>query len=333
MNLSRIRRLVQLIGLLQLGKGQNADSLSQGCGVSRRTIFRDLEILRLAGVPLVLDDEQGRYRIPSSYYLPPTNFTAEEALAVMVLCYELGDDSRLPFCGAARSAALKLESSLPSPLREQVRETAPGVRIQLQPRNPLDNLQSVYQQLLECIAARSAVRIAYDSFAEGQCLTTQLSPYRLLFSRHSWYVIGRSSIHREVRTFNVGRIQSLQLLDETFQVPRGFSVERYLGNAWHLIPEAGPDHEVLVRFQPLVARNVAEVVWHKTQRTQFSADGTLDFRVTVSGLNEISWWILGYGDQAEALEPATLRQLIADRAARMLARYNAGPHGQTSPLI
>jgi proteasome accessory factor B len=166
------------------------------------------------------------------------------------------------------------------------------------------------------------VRIVYDSFSENSLTRLRLCPYRLLFSRHSWYVIGRSALHREVRTFNVARIKMLTELDETFQVPRGFSIERYLGNAWHLIPEPGPDHEVAIRFRPLVARNVAEVTWHKTQRTTLRDDGSLDFHVRVSGLREISWWILGYGDQAEVLKPAALRQLIAERADRMLQMYD-----------
>ena len=70
----------------------------------------------------MFDDEAGVYRIPGTYFLPPTNFTAEEALAVMVLCYELGSHSRLPFYEAAHSAALKLESSLPGRVREHLRE-------------------------------------------------------------------------------------------------------------------------------------------------------------------------------------------------------------------
>ena len=50
-------------------------------------------------------------------------------------------------------------------------------------------------------------------------------------------------------------------------------------------------------------------------------DGSADYHATVSGLNEISWWILGYGDQAEVLQPPELRQLIAGRAKRMAATY------------
>ncbi len=312
------------MGLLQAGKGHNVNALAGACDVSRRTVFRDLDVLRQAGVPLLFDDDQGVYRIPGTYFLPPTNFTAEEALAVMVLCYELGSGSQLPFYEAAHSAAMKLESSLPGRVRDRLRLATAAVRINMQSGGRLDHQAPVYQQLLACIASRQSARIEYDSVTDGRLIKLNLCPYRLLFSRHSWYVIGRSSLHREVRTFNVGRITTLTPLYEPFHMPRGFSVERYLGNAWHLIPEPGPDSDVVVRFSPLVARNVAEVVWHKTQRLVHRADGSLDFHVRVSGVREISWWILGYGDQAEVLKPAALRQLIAERANRLAEMYN-GP--------
>jgi predicted DNA-binding transcriptional regulator YafY len=320
MNLTRISRLIQQLGLLQTGKGYNATELAKCCNVSRRTIFRDLEVLRDAGVPLLFDDDRNVYRIPGTYYLPPTNFTTEEALAVIVLCYELGSNSRLPFYEAAQNAAIKLEASLPTRVREQLEELAVAVQIKPVPNNRLEGQTPIYRQLLGAIGSRRAVRIEYDSFSEGLHLRLKLSPYRMLFSRRSWYVIGRSSIHHEVRTFNVGRILSIDPLDETFHVPRGFSIERYLGNAWHLIPD-GPDVDVVVRFSPMVARNVAEVVWHRTQRIHWNEDGSLNFRVRVAGIQEISWWILGYGDQAEVLEPEPLRHLMAQHATNMKRLY------------
>ena len=272
-------------------------------------------------MPLVFHEEQQRYHIPSTYYLPPTNFTPEEALSLIVLCHEFGDGAGLPFFGPARSAAVKLESALPGRLRDQLRGLAGAVSIQPVPRNSLGGRQGVYEQLLDALAGRRAVRIRYESFTEGEQIRTKLSPYRLLFSRRSWYVIGRSSLHRATRTFNLGRIGELEILDETYQIPRGFSIDRYLRNAWHLIPESDPDQEVVVRFSPMVARNVAEVGWHKTQRVAFADDGSMEYRVTVSGLNEISWWILGYGDQAEVLQPPKLREMVAQRAERMAQRY------------
>jgi len=312
---------LQLIGLLQAGRGYNAEALAQACGVCRRTVFRDLDLLRLSGVPLQYDEQQQCYRIPGACLLPPTNFTPEEALALLVLCHELGDGAALPCMGPARSAAVKLESSLPGRLREQLHKATAALHIHPPPSNPLKDRQAVYDQLLDAAAHRRNVRIRYHSLKEQKEIVTRLSPYRLFFSRRSWYVVGRSSLHRAKRTFHLGRILQIEALDDHFQIPRGFSIERYLRNAWHMIPEKGRDHEVVVRFSPLVAQNVAEVNWHKTQRLVFHEDGSADFHVKVSGLNEISWWILGYGDQAEVLQPAELRRMVARRAQRMAAQY------------
>jgi predicted DNA-binding transcriptional regulator YafY len=323
MNRSRICRLVKLISLLQAGKRHNTDALATECQVSRRTVFRDLDSLREAGIPLVFDPQQERYHIPGSRLLPPTNFTPEEALSLIVLCHDLGDRRNLPFFGPARSAAIKLESGLPPRLRDALRQTADALEIQLPPANPLAGQRPIYDQLVEALGQRRAVRVYYQSLAEDQRIRTRIHPYRLLFSRRSWYLIGRSSLHRATRTFNLGRILDLEVLEDQYQIPRGFSTERYLGNAWHLVPEPGPDREVVVRFGKQVAQNVAEVAWHKTQRLEFHADGTLDFHVTVSGLHEISWWILGYGDRAEVLRPPELRQIIARHVARLAEIYGS----------
>ena len=322
---------MKLISLLQAGRGYNIEGLSLACGVSRRTIFRDLDLLRQSSVPLFFDQQSQHYSIPSAAYLPPTNFTAEEALALVVLCHELGD--RLPFFWPAHSAAVKLENSLPLQIRRQLRPAADAVEIHPPPRNPLTGRTAVYQQLVEAISKHRSVRICYKSLAERKVIVTRLNPYRLLFSQRSWYVIGRSSLHRSTRTFNLGRILSMEVLEDSYRIPRGFSVERHLRNAWRMIPEPGPDHEVVVRFTPLVADNVAEVAWHKTQRVVRNDDGTIDFHATVSGLQEVSWWILGYGDQAEVLAPAALRELVAAHAIRMAQCYaREAPLEAPSPL-
>jgi proteasome accessory factor B len=322
MNLSRIHRLLNLIGLLQAGREHSVDAIARACKVHRRTVFRDLDTLREAGVPLEFDVAKQRYAIPGIYYLPPTNFTPEEALTLIVLCHEMGDRSRLPFFEPVVSACLKLESALPGNLREQVRRVAGSMEIQPAPRSRLEGKAPVYRQLLEAVGRRQCVRIRYGSLTEWETICTRVEIYRLLFSRRSWYAIGRSSLHRSVRTFNVGRIEECEILADGYQIPANFSVDRYLRNAWHMIPEPGPDQEVLVRFQPMVAQNVAEILWHKTQRTSILPDGSLEFAATVSGLKEISWWILGYGDQAEVIRPEPLRQIIGRHAAKLHERYN-----------
>src|SRR5204862_8333686 len=138
-----------------------------------------------------------------------------------------------PFQRAAVGAAIKLESHLPGRLRDELFGVADVMSLVMRPQAARPGEESTHHTLQRAAASRRCVRLAYDSVSEGP-ITTKLSPFRLLFSRHAWYAIGRSSLHRQVRTFHVGRIRKLELLDEPFVVPRGFSIDRYLRNAWHL---------------------------------------------------------------------------------------------------
>jgi proteasome accessory factor B len=316
----RINRIFEILAALQGGRGHNIDSLAQLCGISRRTVFRDLESLREAGLPLSYSEIDGAYRLEGGPRLSVSGFTPDEALAFLSVCHELTGDN-LPFFQAARSAALKLERTLAADVRRRLRRVLGAIKVQLEPQSALAGQQFVFQQLVQAVSHGQCVRIRYDDFSAGQVIVTRLSPFRLLFSRRSWYAIGQSSIHREVRTFNLARVLELTPLEDRYQVPQRFSVKRFLRNAWHMIPERGADREVRVRFRPLVARNVAEVAWHRTQRLSWNADGSLDYCVKVSGLKEISWWILGYGDQALVLEPPDLRALVGQRAAAMAGQY------------
>jgi proteasome accessory factor B len=321
-SVERIHRLLRLAELLHSGRTYNAPQLADQCAVSRRTVFRDLKMLQMAGLPIVYDKQKQGYSLSGSSLLPPTDFTVRETLSMLVLCHELGDDARgIPFQGHARSAAVKLLSSLPSHLREYVGELTESISLRIDPHNPLEGWRRYYVLLADAVRQRRQVRIDYHSLADEQKITTLLSGYRILFNRRSWYVIGRSSLHRAIRTFNIGRIGQAEMLKSHYEMPPRFNLDRHLGNAWSLIREPGKRCDVVVRFQKMVARNVAEVHWHKTQKTVWNQDGTLDFRVTVDGLGEIIWWILGYGDQAEVIKPRQLRNEIKKRIAGMQAMY------------
>ena len=283
-------------------------------------MFRDLATLKEAGVPLFCDPETGNYCVPGTYFLPPTNFTTEEALAVIVLCHELGDQESLPFYEAASAAAIKLENVLPKRLRDYLRRLTDRVHIQLDTTNPLKGKKRTYAHLMRAVGERKMIRISYDSYTDNQVLQTKLAPYSLLFSRRSWYVIGRSSLHQEVRTFNVGRILNLEITSEKFQRIKGFTVEKYLGNAWSIINEK-PVSSIEIEFSPLVARNVSDVLWHKTQKIIERRDGSILFQAKVAGFNEIVWWILGYGGHAKVLKPKALQNMVAQEAQKMVTLY------------
>ncbi len=316
----RLRRLLTILKLLQTGRA-TPDSLARDCGLSRRTIFRDIEAIRTAGLPLVFNEEQRRYYLAQDFFLKSTHFTPAEALALITLALEIGDNSKFPFFAAARDASLKLVSVLPQELKEYVASFGDSVQYLVEPRNPLDEHENQFDLLLKSYSQRLAVNITYQSPAEPEDMRLVLHPYVIFFSRRSWYVVGRSSLHQEARTFNVGRIRAIEPTGESFVVPSQFKLDRYLGNAWHLIPEPGRDSQVVLRFSPKVAQNVSEVDWHKTQKIVPLDDGGIEYHVTVSGVNEIAWWVLGYGKEVEVVSPPSLRRIIRQHVEKMAQIY------------
>jgi predicted DNA-binding transcriptional regulator YafY len=95
-----------------------------------------------------------------------------------------------------------------------------------------------------------------------------------------------------------------------------FDLREYFGYAWSLLRE-GQIYEVELRFCPRIAAEVAETQWHETQTAFFENDGSAVLKFRVDGLNEITWWILGYGNQVEVLAPRALRQRIAQIALKI----------------
>jgi predicted DNA-binding transcriptional regulator YafY len=318
----KIRRILSLVERLQSGRLYNARQLADLCEVSHRTMFRDLKVLQKSGIPVLYDDQRRGYFMPAASFLPPTDLTLQEALALIILTNELGDRDRgLPFQDAARNASLKFLSNIAGQLKSYLGDVSSATHVRMEPRHPLDGSRTHYEVLQQALADKRKVRLRYNSFYEGREIGLLLSPYVMMFSRRSWYVIGRSSLHRDVRTFHLGRILESTPTDDSFKPPPRFSAAKHLGLAWHMIREPDKKARVVVHFQSLVAANVAEVTWHPTQQIVHRDDGSIEFSATVEGLREISWWILGYGDQAEVLEPRELRDMIADRVRGMAATY------------
>jgi proteasome accessory factor B len=183
-----------------------------------------------------------------------------------------------------------------------------------------DGLAPVFSTLLEAVNQRRKVFLRYDSIADKGVIEIELSPYRLLYSRRAWYVVGESSLHNQTRTFKLSRMLQAKPLAKKYLVEEPFDPEEHFGLAWSIIPE-GKIHNIELRFLPKVARNVADVLWHPTQQIEWQPDGSIIYSVRVDGLGEISWWILGYGDQVEVLKPAALRKRIARTIDKMADLY------------
>jgi len=286
-------------------------------GASRRTLFRDLQMLRDAGVPTLYNAKERTFGVEGSVFLPSLNLTVEEATALLVLTRRFIRPEFLPFFQAAHQAALKIEGHLPPDVRRRSEVVLQGVHIRWQPLVDAGRISEVFTRIRHALVERRRLELEYDSSYEVRSIQTVVSPYRLVFVSRAWYLLAPSAYHHgQIRTFKLDRIVKAELLREVFEPDPDFDVDEYFGFAWSMIPE-GTRYHVRLRFLPKVAGNVEEVTWHKTQQVTFEPDGSCLFEVDVDGLGEITWWVLGYGDQVIVEEPPELRERIGRIAGNM----------------
>jgi predicted DNA-binding transcriptional regulator YafY len=314
---SRVSRIVNILTTLQSGEKYSPADLEDVLGVSRRTVFRDLKELQSIGVPYRYDAKSGGYSIDPKFFLPPIDFSLQEALSLLMLVHKMRNHLPMPYKNSAILAGLKVENNLPLDIRQYCQSSLSKITVAADQHATIKLLDDIYNTIQRAIRKKTKLAISYSSLFEKEQIETTLNPYHLLYKKRAWYVIGFSSLHKSVRTFNLGRIQKTEPLDTRFTDGDNFDVCEYLGRAWCLIPE-GKLYDIKLKFSPLVAHNVAEVQWHSTQDAQWQDDGSVILNFRIDGLGEISWWILGYGDQVQVLAPAELRKKLLEKALKFI---------------
>ena len=203
-----------------------------------------------------------------------------------------------------------------------MRSVTAAVQIHLTPTNPLAEAEPIYRQLLHCASHRAGGEDPLHQLCrrrrdrdEAQPLSVAVQPAQLVRDRPVVAAPRGADVQRRDES------ASWRFCPSISKCRTSFSIDRYLGNAWHLIPEPGPDVEVLVRFEKLVARNVAEVHLAQDAARRIlarRADGISRDRV---GRGRDFLVAAGLRRPGRGARAARLRRLIADRVGRLAARY------------
>ena len=317
MEWDRLSRMLNIVAALQSGRYNSVVDLAEIHKVSRRTIFCDLDELKKIGISGSNDAKNRIYPIDSDFHLPSVNLNHKEAMSLLLIAYKGRNYIQLPFQKAILHAALKIENCLSDKIKRYRIDTLRNISIKNLPQAKIASFDKIFSQLLEAILKKQIVCFCYDLSDQDTTIITTLRPYHLIHNDYSWYVIGKSSFHKRVHAFKLNRIKNLITLNKCFIENNKFNLSKYLGVVWSMIPE-GQFYNVKLKFFPEVAHDVAEVRWHSTQKVTFNNDGSAIVEFLIDGLNEITWWILSYGDRVQVLAPKILRQRIIEIAQKMV---------------
>jgi predicted DNA-binding transcriptional regulator YafY len=334
----RFDRALEILMLMGAGRVVAAPELARRFGVSIRTIYRDMDALTAAGVPLqTMRGAGGGYRLEDGFFLPPVAFRREEAVA-LILCMALARSLRVtPLAADLDAAAAKLVAALPQRLRPLLGEARRMIGFERtaddifhpEPPSPAaaDERQAV-DAALTAILDRTQIAFTYHSPYSGIGRPVEADPLGVLWDRDHWYVVGLKRDDGGTRTvgrrlWRADRMGAVRRLTLPAERPGGFDVRTLLDRAW--LADAMRDWARKSPVRVRISRRQADLLkrdWQLRHAT-FEPDGP-DGIILAYGENDranafalIRW----LGGDAELLEPAEWRQAFAAELAAMAARH------------
>ena len=317
--LSRQWRLLQMIDRPQ---GVTVDDAARDLKCTIRTIWRDLGVLQTAGFPIyterAADGNRGVWRVTEEFKRAlPLKLTLGELVALLMsrdLLTPLGVSVLGPEVASAFDKVQRTLSRDALKIIEQMRDRlgvrAAGAKLQAPAAEHLPKIHTA-------LAEHRTLRTRYYSAGRDSEDDRAIDPYHLTLHNGGVYLVGHCHLRDAVRIFAVERMRTVELTRARFEVPASFNAEKYLAGTWGIL--RGDLVNVKVVFARRLARYIRERVWHPSQKLRDLPDGRLEMTLQVADTLEIRRWLLGYGVQAEVVEPASLREALRGEAERLAA--------------
>lgn len=189
----------------------------------------------------------------------------------------------------------------------------------------MEKVPSSERFLTDIISAMRDFRVislCYQSFRHPEPFCFNVRPYCVKYFKQRWYLLGDSDLG--LRIYSLDRFVDMEELEEHFEIPKGFDAEEYFGNYFGVIIGEKPE-DVKIRVVPDQVKYFRTLPLHGSQRETVQEDGSSVFSYHIAPTFDFVQEILSHGADVEVLEPAELRESIADSVAGMASRYGFFP--------
>jgi predicted DNA-binding transcriptional regulator YafY len=318
----RASRLLSILLLLQTRGRMSAQALAAEVEASVRTVFRDVDQLSAAGIPVWAErGRNGGFQLKEGWRTKLTGLTTEEASAIFLAGLP-GPAAELGLGEAMTSAQLKLLAALPADW--QASAQAVGARFHLDPvdwfrsAEPAEHLRAV----AEAVWQDRRLRIRYRSWTRVSDRT--VDPLGLVLKAGTWYMVARAE--DEIRTFRLSNIRALSVQDARFGRPRRFDLARYWRESTRHFETTIYRGRATLRVSPVGLRRLlsgSPTVAETATRTasDVDADGWMRVTIPIESADDAVREVLKLGAEAEVLEPAEVRALMKTAADRLASLY------------
>lgn len=311
--------MVALLFLLQQRKRATAAELAAALEVSERTVYRDVEALLAAGVPLWT--EQGRsggIRLLEGWRTRLDGLTGREAAAIFAFPSLLADVG----LGAALTAAqAKVLAGLPVELREYASQVAS--RFHLDAPGWFQQAESASQLTVVAEAVASTRRLRVEYRRGPALVTRELEPLGLVVKAGVWYLVAR--VDEDLRTYRVARIETATVLS-AFERPPSFELAAWWDQASARFEQSLLRETVTLRLSRHAQRMLRSVTDPDAAAIAIASAGPADesgwreVSLEVESLPVATTQLLSLGVGVEVVAPEALRTALAELGLAIAAR-------------
>lgn len=307
----KIDRLVSIILLLLEKERIGAQELADRFEVSPRTIYRDIDSINMAGIPVrATSGVGGGFEIMQQYKIDKKVFSTADLSAILMGLSSLSGMTR---GDELVSALAKVRSFIPAEQAKEIELKTNQVLIDVSPWMGNRTIQT-HLEMIQA-ALRDNRRLSFEYLDHhGNKTERTAEPYRLVLKNSQWYWQGYCYARKDFRLFKLSRTSNLRMLEETF-VPRD-----------HPKPELDATDIIAVkqiRIQLRIHKSILERVLDYCNEEDISPDGEEHYFVNYPFIENDYYYdlLLSLGDKCECLEPPRVRAEIKRRARAIAALY------------
>jgi predicted DNA-binding transcriptional regulator YafY len=323
----RASRIVQLLLLLQTRGRLTAAQLAAELKVSVRTVYRDVEALHAAGVPLYGEaGHAGGYRLVEGYRTRLTGLTENEAESLFLT--GLPGPARELGLGAEVAAAwLKLTAALPPDLRDRATRVQQRFHLDAPSWYAEPDDAPALAAAADAVWRERRVHIRYHRWRAPTEVTRTVDPYGLVLKAGRWYLVASS---KRISTYRVAQIGELTVLDEEFRRPPGFDLAAYWASYLADFDARRHVDTATVRVSPELRERLLDAVEPGVHRavedtaSEPDGNGWITATVPIEKMDHAHRLFLGFGADIEVLAPAELRERIRESVAALARTYSPG---------
>ncbi len=322
----RASRLLSILIILQARGRVTAQALADECEVSLRTIYRDVDALSAAGVPVYSDrGSAGGYRLLDGYRVRLNGLSAQEADALFLSGLS-GPAAALGLGAVMAAAQSKVTAALPLELRPAADRMRARFHLDAPGWFHAPEQPASLQQIATAVWDQRLIEIRYRSWkAEKQ---RRIAPLGIVLKSGAWYMVGsvQESVQSKPRTYRISRIRDIAVLDDRFERPLDFDLQSYWGDATRRLEDELHPRRVRIRVSP-VGMKILEPLTSPfaRSRTEIGEPDSQGYCIVTIPVGSSDWHassdILRFGVHAEVLDPPELRLKMKEITDALQQRY------------